>query len=68
MTLKLWYTLRFCGTKENKFSHIRGLSLNPRVYLNLKGSLDQSLIVIVGPNGKSPFEKLNFGPKVTNML
>ena len=25
------------GMKE-KFSHIRGLSLNPKVYLNLKGS------------------------------
>ena len=26
------------GTKEKKFSHVRGLSLNLRVYLNLKGS------------------------------
>ena len=37
MALKLWYTLRCCGTKENKFSHIKGLSLNPKAYLNLKG-------------------------------
>ena len=26
------------GMKEKKFSHIRGLSQNPKVYLNLKGS------------------------------
>ena len=38
MTLKLWYTLRCFGIKENKFSHIGDLSLNPKVYLNLKGS------------------------------
>ena len=38
MTLKLWYTIRCFGIKENKFSHIRGLSLNLKVYLNLKGS------------------------------
>ena len=26
------------GMKEKKFSYIRGLSQNPKVYLNLKGS------------------------------
>ena len=68
MTLKLWHTLRCYGIKEKKFSHIRGLSLNPKVYLNLKSSYDYSLIVIIGPSGKSPFEKEDFGLKVTSML
>ena len=68
MALKLWYTLRCYGIKEKKFSHISGLSLNPKVYFNLKGSQDHSLIAIIGPSGKSPFEKEDFGPKVTNML
>lgn len=26
------------GIKEMKFSHVRGFSLNPKVYLNLKSS------------------------------
>ena len=38
MALKLCYTLRYYEIKEKKFSHIRGLSLNPKAYLNLKGS------------------------------
>ena len=38
MALKLWYTLTCCETKEKKFLHIRGLFLNPKVYLNLKDS------------------------------
>ena len=38
MALKLLYALRCYGIKEKKFSHIRGLSLNPKVYFNLKGS------------------------------
>ena len=38
MALKLWYTLRYFGITEEKFSPIRGLYLNPKVYLNLKGS------------------------------
>ena len=37
MTLKLRYTLIFYGIKEKKFSHIKGLSLNLKVYFNLKG-------------------------------
>ena len=37
MALKLWHTLRCYGIKEKKFSYIRGLSLNPKVYLNLNG-------------------------------
>ena len=57
MTLKLWYTQDCCGIKEKKFSHIRGLSLNPKVYLNLKGSQDHSLIVILSPSGESLFGK-----------
>ena len=68
MALKLWYILRYYGIKEKKFSHIRGLSLNPKVYLNLKGSQDHNLIAIIGPSGKSPFEKEDFGPKVINTL
>ena len=62
MALKLWHTLKFYGIKEKKLSCIRGLSLNPNVYLNLKGSQDHSLFAIIGPNGKSPFEKEDFGP------
>ena len=38
MVLKLWYTLRCYEIKEKKFSHIRSLSLNLKVYFNLKGS------------------------------
>ena len=68
MTLKLRYILRYYGIKEKKFSYIRGLSLNPKIYLNLKGSLDHSLIAIISLSGKSPFEKEDFGPKVTNMI
>ena len=26
------------GIKEKRFSHVRGLFVNPKVYLNLKGS------------------------------
>ena len=37
MALKLWYILRYYGIKEKKLLHIRGLSLNPKAYLNLKG-------------------------------
>ena len=29
---------KITGIKENKFSHIRGLSPNPKVCFNLKGS------------------------------
>ena len=68
MALKLWYTLRYYGIKEKKFSYIRGLSLNPNAYLNLKDLKDHSLIVIICPSGESPIEKEDFGPKVTNML
>ena len=68
MALKLWYNLRCFEIQEKKFSHIRGFSLNPKVYPNLKGSYNHSLIAIVGPSGKSPFEKEDLGPKVTNML
>ena len=38
MTLMLLYTLRYYRIKENKFSHIRGLPLNLKVYLSLKDS------------------------------
>ena len=38
MALKLWYTLRCFGIKEKKSLHIRGFSLNPKVYFNLNGS------------------------------
>ena len=68
MALKLWHTLKYYEIKEKKFSRIRGLSLNPTVYLNLKGSYDHSLIAIISPSGKNPFEKEDFGPKVTSML
>ena len=68
ITLKLWYTVRCYGIKEKKFSHIRGLSLNPKVYLNLKGSYNHCLITIIGPSGKSPFEEEDFRPKATNTL
>ena len=50
MALKLWYTLKCYGINENKFSHIGGLSLNLKVYLNLKGSEDYSLFAIIGPS------------------
>ena len=53
---------------DMKFSHISGLSLNPKVYFNLKGSKGHSLIAILGLIGKIPFEKEDFRPKVTNML
>ena len=68
MAIKLWHTLRCYGIKDKKFSFIRGLSLNPKVYLNLKGSWDHNLIAIIGPSGKSLFEKKDFGPKITNTL
>ena len=29
---------KIMGQKKKKFSHVRGLSLNLKVYLNLKGS------------------------------
>ena len=61
MALKLCYTLKCVGIKEKKYSHVRGLSLNPKVYLNSKGSWDHSLIAIIGSSGKSPFEKEDFG-------
>ena len=38
IAVKLWYTLRCYGIKEKKFSHIRDLSLNLKVYFNLKDS------------------------------
>ena len=56
------------GIKEKKFSHISSLSLNPKVYFNLKGSQDHSLIATISPKSKSPFEKEDFGPKITSML
>ena len=68
MALKLWYTLRCYRIQEKKFLHIRDLSLNPKVYFNLKGSQDHSLITIISLSGKSPFEKEDFGPKVINTL
>ena len=45
------------GTKENKFSHIKGLSQNPKVYLNLKGSKDHSLIATISTNQKALLKK-----------
>ena len=68
MALKLWHTLRYYGIKEKRFSRMGGLSLNPKVYFNLKGSKGHSLIAILGLIGKIPFEKEDFRPKVTNML
>ncbi|KAL0010873.1 hypothetical protein SO802_005981 [Lithocarpus litseifolius] len=34
MAIKLWHTLRYYGIKENKFSSIRGLSLNSKGFFS----------------------------------
>ena len=52
---------RTIGTKEKKLLHIRGLPLNSKVYINLKGSLDHSLIAIISPNQKALLKKRALG-------
>ena len=52
MTQNLWHTLRYWD-KEKKHLHVRDLSQNLKVYLNLKGSQDHSLVVIISLNQKA---------------
>ena len=55
MALKLWYILRCCGTKEKKFSHIRGLSLKSKGISKLERFIRPQLNCYRRPKWKKPF-------------